>query len=54
MTRYFQWKKLLHEECPRAEPEDTSKAITFHKGSNGSYFPHTRVISGLYHAYEEW
>ena len=43
MTRYFPWEKLLREE-----------AITFPKGSNGSYFPSARVISGLYHAYEDW
>ena len=54
MTRCFPWKKLLREECPRAEPKDTLKAITFHKGRNGSYFPRARVISGLYHAYEDW
>ena len=54
MTRYFPRKKLLREECPRTEPEDTSKAITFPKGSNGSYFPSVRVTSGLYHAYEDW
>ncbi len=33
------------------EIEDTLKAITFLKGSNRSYFPSARVISGLYHAY---
>ena len=46
MTCYFLREKLLHE--------DTPKAITFPKGSNGSYFLSARVISGLYHAYEDW
>ena len=54
MTRYFPQEKLLPEDYSRAESEDTLKAITFPKENNGSYFPSARVISGLYHAYEDW